>query len=246
MFRITFLFIIFTILGFSLPKKQITIYMAGDSTMAYKPKTEHPERGWGMMLPEFFDDKVIINNHAVNGRSTKSFISEGRWQTIMNKVQAGNYVVIQFGHNDSNPDKGPDRYSTSEEYKANLIKYVNDTRAKKAKPILCTSIMRRRFDEQGKFYDTHGVYPDVVRQVADSLRVPLVDMHRMSEKLIEEHGEEGSKKLFLHIQPGEYEVLPDGLTDDTHFSAYGARQMAGLFVEGVKELKLKLARYLKK
>lgn len=246
MFRITFLFIIFTIFGFSLPKKQITIYMAGDSTMSYKPKKEHPERGWGMMLPEYFDEKVMIDNHAVNGRSSKSFISEGRWQPIMDKVQKGDYVIIQFGHNDSSPDKGPDRYSTPEAYKANLIKYVNDTRAKKAKPILCTPIMRRRFDEKGNFQDTHGVYPDMVRQVADSLRVPLVDMQRKSEKLIVEHGEEGSKKLFLHIQSGEYEVLPDGLKDDTHFSAYGARKMAGLFVEGVKELKLKLARYLKK
>lgn len=245
MFRITFLFIIFTILGFSLPKKQITLYMAGDSTMSHKPKKEHPERGWGMMLPEFFDDKVIINNHAVNGRSTKSFISEGRWQTIMDKVQAGNYVVIQFGHNDSSPDKGPERYSTPEEYKANLIRFVNETRAKNAKPILCTPIMRRRFDEKSNFQDTHGIYPDMVRQVADSLRVPLVDMHRRSEKEIIKHGEEGSKKLFLHIQSGEYEVLPDGLKDDTHFSAYGARLMAALFVEGIKELKIKLSKHLK-
>lgn len=245
MFRISFSLIILTVLGFSSPKKQITIYMAGDSTMAFKPKTEHPERGWGMLLPEFFDDKVVIDNHARNGRSSKSFMTEGLWKNIMDKVQRGDYVVIQFGHNDSSPDKGPDRYSTPDEYKANLIKYVNDTRAKRAKPILCTPIMRRRFDENGKFYDLHGVYPDVVREVADSLKVPLVDMHRMSENVIVEHGEAGSEKIFLHIQPGEYEVLPDGLTDDTHFSEYGARIMAGLFAESIKKSRLKLSKYLK-
>ena len=231
--------------GFSFTKKQVTIYMAGDSTMSFKPNAEHPERGWGMLLPAFFDKKVIIANHAMNGRSTKTFLSEGRWQAIMDKVGRGDYVVIQFGHNDSSKDKGA-RYTPPEQYKANLVRFVKETQAKEAMPILCTPIMRRRFDKNGNFYDTHGGYPEIVRQVADSLDVPLVDMHRKSEKLIVEHGEEGSKKLFLHIKPGEYEVLPDGLEDNTHFSEYGARLMAELFVEGIEELGLKkLSRRLK-
>jgi lysophospholipase L1-like esterase len=180
----------------------------------------------------------------MNGRSTRTFISEGRWQAIMDKAKRGDYVIIQFGHNDSSVEK-VDRYTTPDQYKANFIRFVNETRAKKANPILCTPIMRRRWDKEGKFYDAHGAYPDIIRQVADSLKVPIVDMHRKSEKLLVEHGEEGSKKLFLHIQPGEYDVLPDGLRDDTHFSEYGAKQMAGLFVAGIRESKIKLTKHLK-
>ncbi|MBK7871531.1 MAG: rhamnogalacturonan acetylesterase [Saprospiraceae bacterium] len=245
MARILLLVSLLISLGFSLQKKHpITIYMAGDSTMAYKPKKEHPERGWGMLLPEFFDDKIIIKNHARNGRSTRTFIEEGRWQAIIDSIQKGDYVVIQFGHNDGSITH-TDRYTPPDQYKTNLIRFVNESRAKKAQPILCTPIMRRRFDKEGKFYDVHGVYPDLVRQVADSLRVPIIDMQRKSEKVIIAHGLEGSKKLFLHIQPGAYEVLPEGLRDDTHFSEYGARIMTEIFAEGLKETKLKLAKHLK-
>ncbi|MEZ5044807.1 MAG: rhamnogalacturonan acetylesterase [Saprospiraceae bacterium] len=245
MFRSFFLLLILSLLGFSLPtQKPITIYMAGDSTMSIKTKEDHPERGWGMMLPVFFNDKVTIDNRAQNGRSTKTFRSEGLWQGILDTIQAGDYVIIQFGHNDSSPEK-VGRYTTPDEYKANLIRFVKESSAKKAKPILCTPIMRRRFDEEGKFYDTHGIYPDLVREVAKNMKIPLVDMHRKSEQLLIAYQEEGSKKLFLHINPGEYVSLPDGLEDNTHFSAFGAQQMAGLFVEGITELKLKLRRYFK-
>lgn len=238
MFRVYWVLLAFFLFGFSTPKRGITVFLAGDSTMSFKPKTEHPERGWGMLLPAFFDDQVTIANHAMNGRSTKTFLSEGRWEAMLDKVGRRDYVVIQFGHNDSSKEKA-ERYTTPKQYEANLVRFVNETRAKNAMPILCTPVMRRRFDKDGKFYDTHGVYPDIVRQVADSLHVPLVDMHRMSEQVIVAHGEEGSKRLFLHIQPGEYEVLPDGLEDNTHFSEYGARIMAGLFVQDIKELKIK-------
>lgn len=245
MTRIPALLFLFIFINFSLPPKHpIIIYMASDSTIAYKPKKELPERGWGMLLPEYFDNQVVIKNHASNGRSTRTFIEEGRWQAILDSLQKGDYVVIQFGHNDSSVSH-PDRYTLPDQYKNNLSRFVKECRAKKAQPILCTPIMRRRFDKEGKFYDVHGVYPDLVRQVADSLGVPMIDMHHKSEKVIIEHGLEGSKKLFLHIQPGAYEALPDGLKDDTHFSEYGARIMAGLFAEGVKEMKLKLTKYLK-
>ncbi len=237
--------LLFTCLAFTLPKpKVITIFMAGDSTMANKPKAEHPERGWGMMLQDFFDDKVRVENIARNGRSTKTFLSEGLWQSILDKIKKGDYVIIQFGHNDSVPSK-VNSYTTPAQYKANLIRYVSETRARKATPILCTPIMRRRFDESGQFYDTHGEYPDIVRQLADSLRVPLVDMHRSSEKLIVAHGEAASKKIFLHFSPGEHKLLPDGLKDDTHFSTYGARQMAALFVEDLRSTKTKLVKHLR-
>ncbi len=219
--------------------------MIGDSTMANKPVEDNPERGWGMMLHEFFNSSVIIENHAVNGRSTRSFLYENRWQPIVDKLKKGDYVIIQFGHNDESKEK-KERYTTPDEYRHNLARFVNETKAARAHPILCTPIMRRRFDENGKFYDTHGVYPDVVRELADSLKVPLVDMHLKSEQLIKSMGAEGSKKLFLFIEPGEYASLPEGKEDNTHFSEFGARAMAQLFVDGITELKLPLANRLRK
>lgn len=239
-----FLVVVFIICtGFFCKQKQITVYMIGDSTMANKPVEDNPERGWGMMLHEFFNSSVIIENHAVNGRSTRSFLYENRWQPIVDKLKKDDYVIIQFGHNDESKEK-KERYSTPDEYRINLVRFVNETRAARAHPILCTPIMRRRFDENGKFYDTHGIYPDVVRSVADSLKVPLVDMHRKSEQLIKSMGDEGSKKLFLFIKPGEYASLPEGKEDNTHFSEYGARAMAQLFVDGITELRLTLAKRL--
>jgi DNA sulfur modification protein DndE len=232
--------------GFApLPTGGLTIYMIGDSTMADKPGGDNPERGWGQLFRGFFDSSVAIENHAMNGRSTGSFLREGRWQPIVDKLKPGDYVFIQFGHNDEKPEK-VDRYTPPEEYRKNLVKFVTETLAKEARPILCTPIMRRRFDNDGKFYDEHGAYPDIVREVAAKYCVPLIDMHRKSEKLIVQLGEEGSKRIFLWIAPGEYKSLPDGRRDDTHFSDYGATRMAELAVEGIEELDLELAHHLKK
>jgi len=225
-------------------KHPVTIYMIGDSTMANKPLEDNPERGWGMMLQDFFDSTVVVENHAMNGRSTRSFLSENRWQPIVDKLRKGDYVIIQFGHNDGSQEK-KDRYTAPEDYRTNLVWFVNDTRAHKANPILCTPVMRRRFDDSGSFYDTHGIYPDIVRKVADSLKVPLADMHRQSEKRIRELGPEGSKKMFLFIEPGVYASLPNGKADNTHFSDWGAREMAQIFVEGIRGQLPKLEKRLK-
>jgi lysophospholipase L1-like esterase len=226
--------------------KKITIYMAGDSTMANKPLEDNPEKGWGMMFQQFFDSTVIVENHAMNGRSTRTFISENRWQAIVDKLKPGDYVIIQFGHNDESPEK-KDRYTPPADYKKNLIRFVNETRAKDASPILCTPVMRRRFDKDGKFYDAHdSVYPGIVRQLADSMKVTLLDMHRKSEKLIVAAGDEGSKKIFLLIKPGEYKSLPKGREDNTHFSEYGATEMAKIAVEELKTLNIELTSRLKK
>jgi lysophospholipase L1-like esterase len=222
-----------------------TIYMIGDSTMANKPTDDNPERGWGQMLPNYFMNSVMIENHAKNGRSTRSFLAESLWEPVLNKLKPGDYVIIQFGHNDQSKEK-VDRYTPPEDFKKNLIKFVTETRGKHALPILCTPIMRRRFDDSGKFYDIHGVYPDLVREVANELNVPLLDMHRKSEKIIVDAGEEGSKKIFLWIEPGKYKSLPDGKQDNTHFSEYGARRMAELAVEEIRRLKLDLVRVLVK
>jgi DNA sulfur modification protein DndE len=246
--KIKFLFIFvfgaFALTGFCWLSSKPVIYMAGDSTMANKPTEDNPERGWGQLLPEFFNNKVTIENHAVNGRSTRSFIYEGRWDSLTKKLKKGDFVIIQFGHNDESPQK-TDRYCTPVEYRYNLTRFVKDVRSKGANPILCTSVQRRKFDENGIFQDTHGDYPGYVRELALQLDVPLIDMQKKSEKVIVEQGMEGSKKIFLHISPGEYKSLPEGKEDNTHFSEYGARMMAGLFCEGLKEINNNLAKYLK-
>lgn len=228
--------------SFSWLSSKPVIYMAGDSTMANKPIDDNPERGWGQLLPEFFNNEISIQNHAMNGRSTRSFIYEGRWDSLVNKLKKGDFVVIQFGHNDGSIQK-VERYCTPIEYKYNLTRFIKDLRKKGAKPILCTSIQRRKFDGNGIFQDTNGDYPKYVRELAAQFNVPLVDMQKKSEIVILAHGVEGSKKIFLHIKPVVYKTLPDGREDNTHFSEYGARLMAGLFCEGLKEMNHELVKY---
>jgi len=241
------LFVIFLLASFTFAQKSpIVIYLAGDSTLAEKKPEKRPETGWGEMFQQHFDaQKIRIENHAQNGRSTKTFISENRWQTIVDKLKKGDYVFIQFGHNDQSKEKG-ERYTPPEDFKKNLAQMVADVRAKKANPILLTPVMRRRFDKDGKFYDAHGEYPDLTRSVAKDLKVPLVDMHRTSEKLIVEYGAENSKKLFLQLKAGENPNYPNGIEDNTHFSPLGAEEMARLAVAEIKESKLNLRKYLKK
>lgn len=226
-------------------KSAVTIFIAGDSTAAIKLPEKRPETGWGEMFGQFFKDgKIKIENRAMNGRSTKTFISENRWQTIISELKKGDYVFVQFGHNDSSKDKG-ERYTPPEDYRKNLVKFIEETRAKKANIVLLTPVMRRRFDKDGKFYDTHGEYPEIVRSVAKEYKVPLIDMHRKSEKLLVSLGEENSKKLFLILQKGESVNYPNGLEDNTHFNPHGAEEMAKLVVEGIKENKIGLRKYLK-
>jgi lysophospholipase L1-like esterase len=225
---------------------QVTVYLAGDSTCAAKLSEKRPETGWGEMLQQYFDPaKVKIENRAQNGRSTKTFISEGWWQAIVDKLKKGDFVFVQFGHNDESKDKG-ERYTPPDAYRANLIRFIADVRAKKANIVLLTPVMRRRFDKDGNFVDTHGEYPDIVRSVAKEQKVPLIDMHRKSETVIKKYGVEGSKELFLQLKPDENPNYPKGIEDNTHFRPAGAEEMAKLAVEGIRENKLKLRKYLKK
>lgn len=240
------LFLLFLFSGAVFGKEPVIIYLAGDSTMAQKMPDKRPETGWGEALQKYFNiEKVKIDNHAQNGRSTRSFIAENRWQAISDKLKAGDYVFIQFGHNDAAKNR-PDRYTTPEDYRKNLTRFINEVREKKANPVLFTPVMRRRFDAEGKFEDSHGEYPDIVRSVATENKVPLIDMHRKSERVIKQYGVEESKKLFLHLKPEENANYPKGLEDNTHFSPLGADIMAGLAVEGIREKKLGLTRYMKK
>lgn len=219
----------------------VTIFLIGDSTMADRPLVDNPERGWGMRLAEFLRPEVRVENLARNGRSTRTFISEHRWDTVRSRLKPGDVVVIQFGHNDQSKEK-VDRYTPPDQFRANLRRFVKESRAAGAQPVLCTPIMRRRFDSTGTFYDVHGVYPDLTREVAREMSVPLVDMHRSSERLLRELGATRSKQLFLHIPAGIYGSLPDGRRDDTHFSEFGAWWMARLFVDELRTIDAEIAR----
>lgn len=231
------------LLSFTTSQQKTIIYIIGDSTAANKSPKTFPETGWGMELQSFFDEKVKVDNRAMNGRSTKSFINEKRWESILTTLKAGDYVLIEFGHNDEKIDK-PELGTSLEEYKLNLIKYVRETQVKKAHPILMTPIMRRIFKD-GVFSDTHLGYPDVVRKLADSLQVPLIDMHQKTEKLIVGLGQIPSIKLFNHVDSGHVNY-PQGKIDNTHLSPDGAKIVAGLVVEGIKETKVPLAKHLLK
>lgn len=222
----------------------ITVYLAGDSTCANKQPDKRPETGWGEMLAGHFKDgKVKIDNRAMNGRSTKTFISEGRWQAIVDALKKGDYVFIQFGHNDSSKDKG-ERYTPPEDYRKNLVRFIADVRGKGATPVLLTPVMRRRFNEKGEFYDTHGEYPDIVRTVAGEHKVKLLDMHRKTEWLIKFYGPEKSRKLFLQLKPGENPNYPNGIEDNTHFSPEGAEAVAQLVADEIHRSKLPLRKYI--
>jgi lysophospholipase L1-like esterase len=159
-------------------------------------------------------------------------------------MQKGDFVFIQFGHNDESKEK-TDRYTPPPDYRANLIRFVTEVRAKKAVPVLLTPVMRRSFDNNGVFVDTHGEYPDIVRAVAREYRVPLIDMHRRSEAVLKQYGAEPARKLFLQLKAGENPNYPNGVADNTHFSPEGAKVMAALVVDAIRELHLPLAKFLK-
>lgn len=222
------------------------VHLAGDSTMADKErKMPNPEYGWGELLPRYFKDPAMIINYAQNGRSTKSFIDEGRWQKLVDALQPGDWVIIQFGHNDEKKED-PKRYADPRgAYQENLRRFVTDVRAKGANPILATSVARRKWDDAGKLVDTHGDYPETLRAVAAELKVPLLEMNKLTTALEEGHGVEGSKRLHLWIPAGVYERKPDGWEDNTHYCAYGAERVAALAVQEIIRLQLPLMEWLK-
>lgn len=223
----------------------ITVYMVGDSTMANKPLIPaNPERGWGQMLQAYFKDTVRVSNHALNGRSSKSFIDEGKWQPVVDAIKPGDYVIIQFGHNDQ-PGKGPKRETQPfGTYKQNLERYVRETREKQGNPVLATSVVRRKFNADGRLDDTHGDYILATRQVASEQNVTLLDLNKLSAELVLKMGEEQSKRLFDWIPAGEFARYPKELKDDTHFNAFGASRICDLAVEEMNRHVPALAQHL--
>ncbi len=241
-------------------QKPIHIFMAGDSTMAEKPLQKtvtdsvtgekfteiFRERGWGMLLPEYLKKNAEVINLAQNGRSTRTFIEQGWWEKIISQVQPGDVVIIQFGHNDGAKDR-PDKYTSPEDYRKNMIRFIDETRAKKAFPVLCTSIARRKFDKEGKIVDVHGVYPVITREVGKEKNVPVIDMYKSTIEWLEKTGVEPSKQFFHKVPAdGKSKLYPKGLDDNTHLNEDGARIVAGFFAKEVKSQKVSpLYKYIK-
>ena len=221
----------------------ITLWLAGDSTMAQKQPDKRPETGWGEALQPCFDSTAVrVANRAMNGRSTRSFVAEGRWKAIVDSMKPGDYVFIQFGHNDEKV--GTANYSSPEDYRRNLVRFVDDVRSRGGHPVLFTPVVRRRF-EGARLVDTHGAYPDAARAAATEANVPLVDMTRASAALVEPMGPDSSRALWLHLEPGANPNYPTGVRDDTHFNPVGAQRMAGLAIDAMRALRLDLATRLR-
>lgn len=229
----------------------ITIFTVGDSTMANKDiKGGKLERGWGMMLRHCFSDGVRVDNHAQNGRSSKSFIDEGRWDKVLGLIKPGDYVFIQFGHNDEKPDEKRHTVPGST-FDDNLRKFVRETRERSGIPVLFNSVVRRNFSgsktavtdddlrtnssaglKEGEvLIDTHGDYVVAPLNVAREMNVPFVDANRITHDLEQSLGVEGSKKLHMWYLPGETPSLPDGRQDNTHYNIYGAGVVARLLAD---------------
>ncbi len=243
------------------PADTVTVFMIGDSTMANKPlDKENQERGWGQMLPLYFNGAIKVDNHAVNGRSSKSFIGEGRWDKVKEKMRPGDYLIIQFGHNDEK-FKDTTRYTVpGSTFDANLRKYVMEAREKGVTPILMNSIVRRNFpmpgqtpeetddkqkawkkglasypEEGDSLVDTHGAYLDSPRNVAAELGVTFIDMNRLTHDYVQSLGPVASKELFMWIPAGVYEFCPKGKIDNTHLNIYGGIVISRLALNALAE-----------
>jgi lysophospholipase L1-like esterase len=206
-----------------------TIYLLGDSTVC--DQALEPYASWGQMLTRFFSDRAVVANHAESGESLRSSLAAHRLDKVLSTIKAGEYLLIQYGHNDEKErGAGVGAFTT---YKADLKKFVSEARKRGAVPILITPMHRRTFDQSGKISNSHGDYPEAVRQAAREENVPLIDLNAMSKTLYEVLGAEKSGVLF---KPG----------DGTHHNNYGSYELAKCVVEGIRAVKPELARYLVK
>jgi len=224
------------------PKKKIKVWMIGDSTMCIYEPARGPITGWGMPFVHFFDSTVSIDNRARGGRSTRTFIGENRWQPIADSIQEGDYVLIQFGHNDE--AKEPQyaaRYTSVPDYKFNLIKFITETRIKKGIPVLITPVSRMKFDNTGKALETHTNYTNAVFEVAEKYHTTVIDLDKKSRELLQQMGPDNAKLLFMQYGPGQEPLFPEGQKDNTHFNDFGARRIAELVLAEMKNQKLELA-----
>lgn len=248
------------------PVQKRNIFMIGDSTMANKPLEKgNQERGWGQMLPLCFDTTVVVHNHAVNGRSTKSFIGQGRWDAVRDSLMPGDYVIIQFGHNDEKADtaRHTDPWG---DYVANLRRFAREAKEKGATPIICNSIVRRNFtqmqdaqalddkhgaaaqlvEEGDSLIETHGEYLAAARKAAEDEGVLFIDMNAMTRDLVQGYGPIRSRELYVWADSGTVEAYPQGRRDNTHLNVAGATKVSQMAAEEIGKLIPELGLALKK
>ncbi|WP_308421957.1 rhamnogalacturonan lyase family protein [Pseudarthrobacter scleromae] len=217
------------------------VYLAGDSTVQTYDPGFAPQAGWGQMIDRYFEDGVSFKNHAIGGRSSKNFITQGRLDEILRVINPGDYLMVQFGHNDATIGVD-DRYASPADYKEYLRTYVNGARQRGATPVLVTPVGRRDYDEAtGKFRVSFPEYVAKMQELAAEENVALVDLSASSRAYYDEIGQEDTKSVFLHVDAGVYPNRPTGTVDNTHFQEYGAIQIARLVAGGVKQLDVPLA-----
>lgn len=214
-----------------------TIFWAADSTVQTNNITTYPQTGIGQVFSLYIKEEYAVENHAKNGRSTKSFMDEGRLAVIDEKISEGDFLFIQFGHNDEKIED-PTRYTEPfSSYKNNLKTFIDVARKHGAHPVLITPLERRCFGEDGRLSaGAHGDYVAAMKQTAEEMQVPLVDLYTMSRVALEEAGEVETIKWYMNLKPGKYANCPEGKIDNTHLKYKGAVIYAGLIAEGLKKL----------
>ncbi len=219
----------------------VTAFLTGDSTIV--DQDNDPWASWGQMIPRFFDDRLAIANHAESGESANGFIAERRLEKIMSLFRPGDYLFIEFGHNDmKQTGEGRGAYL---HYYESLKELALAARAAGGHPVLLTPTQRRTFDENGQIVNSHEDYPDAMRQLAEDENIPLIDLHAMTKVFYEALGVEGSKRSLVHYPAGTFPGQTAELADNTHFNPYGAYQIAKMVIEGMLQLDLPLTRYLR-
>lgn len=218
-----------------------TIFLCGNSTVV--DQDNEPWASWGQIVPGFFTDSICIANYAESGESANTFIAAGRLKKALTQMKPGDYIFMEFGHNDQK-QKGPGKgafYS----FMTSLKTFVDEARARGAHPVLVTPTQRRSFDANGKIQDTHLDFPDAVRWLAEKENIPLIDLHAMTRTLYEALGVEESKRAFVHYPANTYPGQDKPLADNTHFNPYGAYQIAQCVIEGMKKAGLPIVKYLR-
>ena len=238
----------FILIAFKIEEpKKVIVYLIGDSTMCKYGKDQFPINGWGMPFANYFDASIAIDNRARGGRSTRTFLDEKRWVPVVDSLNAGDYVLIQFGHNDEAKEpKFADRYTPVPDYKTNLGKFITETQKKRAFPILITPVSRRNFDASGNIKETHAEYTKAVFEVGTKYHVPVIDLDKMSRSVLQKLGPENSKLMFMELDSLEHPNYPAGRHDNTHFNEYGARLMAELVLNELKAQHIELAEHIVK
>ncbi|WP_346768709.1 GDSL-type esterase/lipase family protein [Paenibacillus sp. HB172176] len=221
-----------------------TIYMAGDSTMQSYSEMQAPQQGWGQAFGSYFSNGVVVENHSIGGRSSKSFMVDGRLDTVLREIKPGDFFFISFGHNDASAGI-PERYASPEDYKTYLARYVNGARQRGATPVLLTPVGRRDFNLiTQEFNVSFPEYVEAAKEVAEELDVELIDLSALSIAYYNQIGMAATEDIFLYAYPGEYPKYPRGVSDNTHFNGYGAQVIAGLVAEAVQEMGLSISPFV--